>query len=446
VKTRRKKGHGDAAQIYRHPLVDAMNPYLACLEDVADPSTKSVRWTPKAATLTGVLMALSSHRTMAGRCHDALACLENDALNCGLPGSYNGLAKALLRQQDTVLPVLKANLKRHAKEAFEEVPKTSGWTLLAIDGSKADLPRTLSHEEHFGIADNGKCPQAFITAIVEVNTKLLWDWRIDKGRASEKHHLVEMAGELPDGCLLLADGNFVGYSVWRALQGHDFLIRVGGNVHLISQLWPEARIERHGDIVYAWPGKLQTKCGPLILRLIKIGRGNKAMYLLTNVLNRQRLSDRTAGKIYRLRWGAEMFYRAFKRTLGYVKLKSKAGERGQVELNLALVACSIMVLLGIKATGKARRDAPRLSPAGLLDVLRDSLLRDTDGRNDLKNLVERLSVCLKDCYTRKRPKASRHRPRTTNTPRHHVLKPPKIRKATAQERELARENYSKLAA
>ena len=40
--------------------------------------------------------------------------------------------------------------------------------------------------------DNGKCPQAFITAIVEVHTKLLWDWRIDKGHASEKGHLIEM--------------------------------------------------------------------------------------------------------------------------------------------------------------------------------------------------------------------------------------------------------------
>jgi hypothetical protein len=423
-----------------------MSPYLACLEEVADPSARTVQWPPRTATLAGLLMALSGQGTLAGRCQDALACLQTEPGQRPLPTSYNGLIKALVRQHDTVMAVLKADLKRHAREALGRISPTCGWTLLAIDGSKADLPRTVSHEAYFGIADNGQCPQAFITAIVEVHTKVLWDWRIDQGKASEKRHLIAMAADLPEGCLLLADGNFVGYPIWQALQGRAFLIRVGGNVRLLKKLWPEARLERQGGIVYAWPKSLQPKHGPLVLRLIKIGKGQKAVYLLTNVLDKRRLTDRAAGKIYRLRWGAEMFYRAFKRTLGYVKLKSKTGNRGQVELNLARVACAIMVLLGIQAIGQARGDTKRLSPAGLLGVLRYSLVHDGPCPEGKTRLDKPLASALKDRYQRMRPKASRHRPRTRNTPKCHVLKPPHIRKANAQERLLAREKYLPLAA
>ena len=70
---------------------------------------------------------------------------------------------------------------------------------------------------------------------------------------------------------------------------------MGGNVHLIERLWPEAETPTEGDIVYVWPKNRQRKVPPLMLRLIKVGSGRKAVYLLANVLDRQRLSKRAAG-------------------------------------------------------------------------------------------------------------------------------------------------------
>ena len=324
------------------------------------------------------------------------------------------------------------------------MPPTAGWTLLAVDGSKANLPRTQDQETCFGIADNGACPQAFVTAVVEVHTKLLWDWRIDKATASEKTHLVEMAAGLPPSALLLADGNFVGYRIWSTLhhQQQPFLIRVGGNVHLLTQLWPEARIERRGDIVYAWPGQRQNKEAPLRLRLLKVGGASQPVYLLTNILDPRRLSRRSAGKIYRLRWGAELFYRAFKQTLGFTKLRSRSGGRGKIELEWALIACAVMTLLGINA--RRRADPRRLSPAGLLHTLRRSLLHGQPG--SIRRLQRALAHCLRDCYQRHAPKASRHRPITRNTPKPLQLQAPNLRPATSHERKIAHETYPDLAA
>jgi hypothetical protein len=362
--------------------------------------------------------------------------------------TYNGLVKAQLRQAERVLPLVKADLRRRARIALEKIEKTGGWTLLAVDGTKADLPRTLSHEKCFGIADNGKCPQAFITAVVEVHTKLLWDWRVDRGDADEKQHLVDMVGGLPANSLLLADGNFIGYRVWEALhrQGREFLIRVGGNVQLLRKLWPEAAIEKKGDIVYAWPKALQGKVPPLRLRLIRLGKKAQRVYLLTNVLEKRRLSERSACRIYRLRWGSEIFYRGFKRTLGFAKLKSKSGRRGRVELEWALVTCWIMTLMGIAATSRRKLDPRRISPAGLLEVLRRSLRQTPARGRSHRSLQAALARCLKDDYQRRGPKASRHRPRTKNTPKAHVLKPPRLRLATARERRIARQAPWRMAA
>jgi hypothetical protein len=449
VKTQRKKGRGNAAPIYRHPLLESISPYLACLSRMKDPTAKRrVKWTPQAAATAAVLMALGGTLSLQVRCDDALSCLAQEPRRRALGKTYNGLIKALVRQADQVLPVVKGHLRRTVKKALGRMEKTGGWTLLAIDGSKEDLPRTLSHEKHFGIADNGKCPQAFVTAIVEVHTRLLWDWRVDRGDASEKQHLVDMAAELPPQCLLLADGNFVGYRIWHAIaqQRRDFLIRVGGNVHLLRKLWPGAALEKKGDIVYAWPRNMQHRCPPLVLRLIRVGNGAARVYLLTNILDKRRLSRNAAGKIYRLRWGAELFYRTFKRTLGLVKLKSQSGRRARVELEWGLVACCIMTLLGASAMGRRKVDPRRMSAAGLWRVLRKSLHHGRPGRDSGRRLRCALSRCVRDTYQRRGAKASRHRPRTKNTPKRHRLKPPKIRAATAKERRFAHANHFAIAA
>lgn len=439
--TDRRFGGGCAATVYRHPLLSKISRFLECLRDVADPAGREVRWTPSAAGMAAVLMALDPGCSLAIRCEDALACLADD---CRTGSTYNGLLKALERQAGVALPELKADLRRRAAAAMKKNPKVAGWTLLAVDGSKEDLPRTRSHEKTFGIADNGVRPQAFVTAVVEVHTGLPWDWRIDRGCASEKEHLRQMIPALPADALLLADGNFTGYPLWSALHesGKRFLIRVGGNASLIRGLFPGSEIERQRDVVYAWPAHHQQKVAPLRLRLIRAGSRKAPVYLLTNVLDPCSLSRRAAGVIYRLRWGAELFYRTLKRTLGYAKLRSRSGRRARIELEWGLIAAAIMTMLGVSALSGRRIDPRRLSPAGLIRALRAALLRrPTDG----SALDRALGGAVRDDYTRRRPKHARHRPITNNTPFPLTLKPPRVRPATPDERRLARARCPNLA-
>lgn len=440
MKTRIKKGGGNAAQLYRHPLCKCINPYVACLWAIEDPARRQVLWRPDATAMVAVLMALEGPESLRDRFQEAKSSLAADVR---IGGTYNGWIKALHRQAPLVLPMLKQSLRRRVLRELDAIAPEARWRLLAVDGTREMLPRTTSNEAHFGIADNGRCPQAYTTAVVEVHTGLLWDWRIDRAGGSEKDHLVQMSAALPERCLLLGDGNFVGYRVWSTLHkdGHSFLIRVGGNVHLLSMLWPEVKIERRGDIVYAWPASMQHKVPPLRLRLVGVGGPGERVYLLTNVLDRRQLSNQAAGTIYRLRWGAELFYRTFKQTLGFSKLASRSACRAELELEWALIGCCIMMLLGAAAARKRRVDPHRLSPAGMIRVLRGHL-RNSGLRSSCQTLRQSLACCLMDTYRRQAAKASRYRPTTKNTPKTFQLQPPRIRKANAQERKLAHKHYS----
>jgi hypothetical protein len=448
MKTDRKIGGSCSVPSYRHPLVGSMNRCLGCLESIHDPHAKC--WTPWAAGMTAVLMALDTARALFERFADARIALGMERTSRRMGATYNGLLKALVRQADTVLPRLKDDLRRQACADLVKIPRTCGWILLAVDGSKEELPRTADHERAFGMADNGQYPQALVTVIVEVSTGLLWDWRIDRSDGSEKHHLRAMVSKLPPDLptLLLADGYYIGFDLWAGLQHAQqaFLIRVGGNVSLLTALFPDADIERQGDIVYAWPQTKQGKCPPLRLRLIRLGTPGHILWLLTNVLDAKRLSKKSAGTIYRLRWGAELFYRTFKRTLAFFKLHCRSATRGKVELEWALMACWTMTLMGIDALRSHRRDPRRMSPAGLVYTMRYALLHTKSaGPASLKRFQNQLALAHRDNYCRHRPKQSRHRPKTTNTPTAQ-LQPPTVHKATAKQRQLAKPFADKLAA
>ena len=186
---------------------------------------------------------------------------------------------------------------------------------------------------------------------------MLWGWRRDG--VGERAQLKKMLHLLPADAMLLADAGFSGYDLLKSLldRGNSFLIRVGSNVKLIQNLG-YATIERK-QCVYLWPlnkqgrnrrsmprnlGKVHP---PLVLRLIELkdARGKK-VFLLTNVLNSGKLSDRAAARIYRLRWGIKVMWRGLRQTMGHHKLLSRTPRRAGAELDWAMAGLWMLQLLG----------------------------------------------------------------------------------------------------
>ena len=362
------------------------------------------------------------------------------------PGkSVEGFFKALIGPGVAVLDTLCGHWRHCVRQVAGGFWKVDGWLLFGVDGSKFDCPRTQANEEGLGVSGKNKSgPQQLLTCLFHVASGMLWGWKRDGVQgAGERSQLKDMLHLLPPEAMLLADAGFTGYELLKALidRGNSFLIRVGSNVTLIRELG-FAVVER-GETVYLWPLDKQGRnkrsmprtlakvMPPLVLRLIELkdARGKK-IFLLTNVLQPRRLSDRMAAKMYRLRWGIEVMWRGLKQTMGHHKLLSRTPDRAGAELDWAMAGLWMLQLLGGSRMVRAKQPPASHSPAKTLRTVRGAL---TGRRRRRQSLQRELGLAVKDTYRRTGSKRAR------NYPEKRPQRPPgtpEARMATAIEKRL----------
>ncbi len=158
------------------------------------------------------------------------------------------------------------------------------------------------------------------------------------------------------------------------------------------------------------------------------------MHLLSSVLERSRLSDRTAMELYRRRWGLELYYRTLKQTLNRRKLLSGCPAHAQVEVDWNLVGLWVLGLMTVEALIAGGRDPAQGSVACALRSVREARGRIDQrcGRGALRRM---LAMAVRDEYERQGSKASRHG-KTKKTQRPPGA--PQLRLASAGEKKLAR--------
>lgn len=422
-------GHEDASH---GPLFSALARLDSGLRGVV-----AVRWSLPFLVYQAVLMAYDSSATLQDRfAHARQTLIEMFPFRRRPGGTYQGFIKALKQLPAALVDRLDEHLRECHKRVAGKHWRRWGWIPFACDGSRVEVPRTQANEAAFGCAGRKKTgPQLALTALYHMGTGLPWARRTGPGTDAERGHLRSMLGTLPAGALLVADAGFTGFDLLRALleQGLSFLIRVGANVTLLKDLGLEVAID--GDTVWLWPQNKRDE-QPLKLRLIRLQRGSGSsgeMCLLTNVFDRERLSDQTAATFYHMRWGVEVFFRSFKQTLQQRKMRSQAPESALLELHWALVALLLLGLMSVEALVAAGHDPLGLSVAMALRVVRLSMQtpRRWRRRGDLRVL---LAKAVKDGYRRRGSKKARDWPHKKRESPPGV---PKIRKATRNERSRA---------
>jgi hypothetical protein len=262
------------------------------------------------------------------------------------------------------------------------------------------------------MAKKSNSPQMWLTLFWHVGTGLPWAWRTGPSDSSERQHLEEMLPELPENTLITADAGFVGYDFWSAVMaaGQSFVIRVGANVRLLRKL---GYAREYDNTVYLWPDWAAGKrMPPLVLRMVWVHDGKQPMCLITNVLSKQRLSDRQMAHIYHARWGVEVFFRTFKQTFGRRKLRSHTPEHAKLEAEWSLVGLWAVCLLAQREIAQTRGDPCRLSPAGAIKAIQEVM---SHYRNRPEEPQETLAWmfrhALQDDYQRRSSKAARAYPR-----------------------------------
>jgi len=387
-----------------------------------------VRWTPRLLATAAVLLGWVAGPTLAECFAAAREVLVGLYPTRRRPGkTLAGFLRTLSRQSGRWLSVVVASLRQRTETASGRRWRTGPYVVLAADGSRVECPMTRSNERGLGCAGRQKTvPQVFVTCLYHVATGLLWGWSRGRGDASERGQLQGVLGELPPWTLLLMDAGFPGYTLLRSLQrrGHEFIVRVGGNVTLLRKLgWS---LRQDGQTVSLWPQQ-HRRTAPLTLRLVTVRAKGRRVYLLTSVREPHRLSDRQVATLYGQRWGVEVLYRTLKRTLEHHRLRSDTPARAQVELDWYLAGLWMLGLMTRQAQGS--RCAKHWSPAKALSAVRLAMrcLNRPRRRGGLHAALRRARA---DTYVRLRPKASRHYARKK---REHPPGRPRIRTATKAE-------------
>jgi hypothetical protein len=397
-------------------------------------------WTPQRLAWSALLMAVAEQPTLTERFAAVGECLQSVCPHWRWGASFDSWVQALHRWHAQLLPLVVGKLRQHMRSlAADQRDPAPRWEAFAVDGSDAVCPRTLANQA--AASQKGQHdgrPLLSLTVLQHLELELPWSFRVGPSTQSERGHLLEMLDELPEDALLVADAGFAGYDCCRkilAKQRH-FLLRVGGNVHLLQELG--AACEVAGQTVYLWPQEQQQRREPpLELRLIEVrDEGKQPLYLLTSVLEEERLTTAEARAIYHRRWNIELFFRDLKQTLGHDGVLSRTPENSFLEMTWAIVGAWLLKLLALCAIARTtppRRAARRVSVAHARNLMRRALRNARRGR---QSFGQQLSRCCRDCYQRQRPKTSRNYPRKK---RHRVPQPPNFQLATAAQRQLAQQ-------
>ena len=272
------------------------------------PVRKGTRWSVQCLVLVALFLTWGCGDSQEERFETARASAIAFLPKRRRPGrTVPGYQKALARLPIAALRAVTAGVRQRIAAVFVERLEVDGFVPIGCDGSRLECPRSRELEARLGSAGKaGSAPTVWVTALVHLRHGLLWDWRLGKGTASERHHLLHLIPLLPALSLLVADAGYVGYEVARALRlaRRSFLIRMSSTVNLyVDQVVPMERF-REG-LVYYWSKQIAAQGLPALrLRLIRIRarRVKNDVWLLTNVLEAERLSAKQAGQFYRWRW------------------------------------------------------------------------------------------------------------------------------------------------
>ena len=404
----------------------------------------NTKWLVGDLVVLAVLWVWSDHACLTGAFAEAHR-LSIKMLGRAAAGTYQGLTGALVTWTGQILPLLWNRLHGLMEQCGKQHWRVGLWLALAVDGSRVSTPRSEANEKAFcaknyGGSKTAKCrrkkkknknrrrrkkgkpqpvkPQMWITLLWHMGMRLPWSWKSGPSDSSERDHFRQMLREqhFPENTLFCGDAGFIGYDLWKTIldTGHSFLIRVGANVTLLRKL---GYVRERAGLVYFWPDTAaKKKQPPLVLRLLHFQLGRCQIYLVTNVLNQERLSDAQATRLYQLRWGIELQFRTLKQTFGRRKLRSKTPERAKVELDWSLIGLWMIQLLAVKEQIKIGEPPGQSSASLAIRVIRQMFLGWSDLPAEGEDMFSQLQAATIDTYQRKGSKQARYRPNYKDKP------------------------------
>jgi hypothetical protein len=452
----------------KYPKVQPQS-LLACLQYFLTPQgwkqvlrhwnpKNALRWRPQPLLLVVLLMTWCAGDSQAERFETARAFYVASYQRQRRPGkTLDGFQNALARVPARALRAVATAVRARLQAVFAPRWLVDGFVPLGCDGSRLNCPRSPELEQRLRTASekathpptppNGQPaqepplppdptanypPTVWVTAFVHLSLGLLWSWRLGGAHASEQVHLVHLIASLPRLALIVTDAGYTGYQLLKGINQADkfFLIRLSSKVPLYTL--ERIAVKRfYEGRAYYWPLDMQKQEQPpvevRVLRLVKYRKAD--VWLMTNVLDRKRLTRQTASKFYRWRWHNEGLFRTYKRTLGKVKLLSHTVVQIHREAESSLLALQLLLAHGVLALPEGGAAGSVLPSARAVLVEIRAELRNVTGMylgpRQRRTYLERLQEAQYPHWRRRHNPVRRPWPGRKD---HKPPTPPKLRK------------------
>ena len=197
-----------------------------------------------------------------------------------------------------------------AERSFRDLSLWHGRRVFAVDGSKMNLQRSLELDREFGRPEGGHVPQATVSVLLNVASRIPYDVAIGPYGSCERQLLLDHLDVLKPGDVLVLDRGYPSHQIVRLLldEGIDFLVRVPKNGFDAIEVFRQSQGEDYRVILN--PPK-DGSCGTeaIELRAIKLTnpQGEESFFLSS--LRRSEFSRTQIAELYPMRWEAEEHYK-----------------------------------------------------------------------------------------------------------------------------------------
>jgi len=223
-----------------------------------------------------------------------------------------------------------------AEEMAAQIVETTwqGFRILAIDGTKKNMPYSEQLEAFFGIPSGASFPQMLTCALYDVLVKIPIDVVYGSFYSSERDMARLLYKDLGKTDLLLMDRGFPSFEILSEMLslGFQFMVRLP-----ITGMFKEVRTfldkgRRDGILTIHPPASLIRELkkqgkpvpAPICLRVIKIRLpdGKKAIFI-TTLLDKVKFSLTQLKDLYHMRWEEEEFFKLTKELLEAENFRGK---------------------------------------------------------------------------------------------------------------------------
>ena len=244
--------------------------------------------------------------------------------------SKQALSKARMKlKYETFIKLNNAAIEEYYHQEYK---KYKGYRLLAADGSMIELPYGEAIKKEFGSMNRNdnwiNCGWSVV--VYDVLNEMIVDAKLHNYGESERVYLLNQLKQIKKEDkqkrdIIIADRGFPSLALFVKLQqmGYDFIIRYNGE-QFLSELKEIVKDEKDDMIIeVSLTGSKKRRNNPELqkllkqganptikLRVVKIKLPNGAIeYLVTSILDKDKLTYDDLNQIYNLRWGEEEHFK-----------------------------------------------------------------------------------------------------------------------------------------